>query len=308
VNCPIVFERRITPPSTGIKWTNVPAGNYTAIAIVNEHDCLRSCNGCTVCANQSVKFFVQTDKYTVTHQALRTVKDFAKLFVFGLIATLFFITAIIFVYITVKKRIFGRKGLEERVLTLVSKPKVLIIYSYDCSQYSNCVCSLVHYLKQFANADVVFDQFELNTPGFILGVVPVRWVLDAINRVDFVLTIFSEGAVELMKGNSLKRDLPFPELFITALHHIYAVCYYSLYGVLNVFYFANLLTIKSLGELILLLHHKSLRNDIVQGGDKSELDSVISAYEYFRLRNPSWLTERIAQGKVKIVNFLFVNM
>ena len=59
----------------------------------------------------------------------------------------------------------------------------------------------------------------------LLGMIPARWLVDTMDKVDFVLTVFSAGSSEIMKGRKLKRELPYPDLFGTAMNHIYAVSF-----------------------------------------------------------------------------------
>ena len=64
-----------------------------------------------------------------------------------------------------RRRILTRRRIVERELEIVSRPKILIIYSHDCDAHLACVRALAEFLAEHANADVSLDQYELNGPG-----------------------------------------------------------------------------------------------------------------------------------------------
>lgn len=77
------------PPSTGVKWNNVAAGNYTVVAVIDENSCLMDCDDCEVCANHSIRFSVLVDRFTFTHHVFKVAKDFTKIFALSLIGNFF---------------------------------------------------------------------------------------------------------------------------------------------------------------------------------------------------------------------------
>lgn len=83
----------------------------------------------------------------------------------GFAVVLSIVAAVVVAFIALKEHVFRNTVFENRTVTFTSRPKVLIVYSYDCKEYSDCIVTLARFLTKYANAEVSVDQFELNAPG-----------------------------------------------------------------------------------------------------------------------------------------------
>lgn len=96
---------------------------------------------------------------------------------------------------------------------LSARPHVLLLYADDCAAHSECALQLALFLRRHANADVHLDQWDLVE----LSVRPSVWLQQQLQRAQFVLLLFSEGASQAMEGRQLRQQRPFPDLFNAAV-------------------------------------------------------------------------------------------
>uniref|UniRef100_A0A9J2PAX8 Small ribosomal subunit protein bS16m n=1 Tax=Ascaris lumbricoides TaxID=6252 RepID=A0A9J2PAX8_ASCLU len=319
-----VFTEILDAPNSGFKWTNVPAGNYSAFVYVNRHDCSLLCSdgdsGCIICPHTMVKFSIIKDKYTTAWRNLRSVANFAKVLALALLGVLL-LAALLMLSALIYARISrSRCQHVERDIVLTQRPTILLIYADDCVAHSSCILVLAKFLEDFANAIVHVDQLELNTA----GVIPTRWLVDMFAKSKFVIVVFSEGSQLVLEGKTLQCGRPFPDLFDTAINHVISelnrhiasqraatsrvICTrfiflhmsYSPSSVIppNIAAFpVRILSIPAqVGELIAHLHEQPVGSRIVHQANTTQLESAIEEVLAFRRSNPSWLENRIAQN------------
>lgn len=81
--------------------------------------------------------------------------------------------------------IWRRRKATLHEISLTKRTTVFIAYADDCEQHSAAVVSLAELLKQYANADVFLDQFELKYAGeFIFFFLLVFWRILTMHRVN----------------------------------------------------------------------------------------------------------------------------
>lgn len=78
-----VRKEKIAAPKTGVKWTNVDAGDYYALAYVDRHDCSMDCLGgggqqCLLCPYTLINFTVPVDKFTPEWRRYQSALGVAK--------------------------------------------------------------------------------------------------------------------------------------------------------------------------------------------------------------------------------------
>lgn len=220
----------VSLPSTGSKFQNLDQGEYLVVAYIKRHHCKLHCDekthsevACEVCPHTMLNFTLEEDKYTEAWKKVQPFIGIGKVLLIILIVVLVFICitalSLVIYYRFIRPKVIARRPPQQFELT--ARPKVLIIYSDDCHQHSECVLQLAIFLKHHANAEVHIDQIDLIDP----NVRPSVWLQNQIQNADFVLIVFSEGVKILLEesGKKMIQQRPYPDLFNTAIYLVISV-------------------------------------------------------------------------------------
>ncbi|KAI6181673.1 SEFIR domain-containing protein [Aphelenchoides besseyi] len=230
-----IKEETVRLPRTGFKWTDLDAGSYLIYAYVQSAHCRLICNSngehkedaensrfaastehrCVVCPHTSLNFTIPVDKHTsewkrqntLTHLGL--VSGIVLLVVFSIIGVALF--AVVIYQRFVRPQLIRRRPPQNFELT--AQPRVLLLYTDDCQQHSECCLQLAYFLAVNASARVHVDQLDLVDP----SVRATNWLLNRLTSVDFILIVFSDGSKRVMEGERMIEQRPFPDLFNAAL-------------------------------------------------------------------------------------------
>uniref|UniRef100_A0A183EZ18 SEFIR domain-containing protein n=1 Tax=Gongylonema pulchrum TaxID=637853 RepID=A0A183EZ18_9BILA len=112
-----------------------------------------------------------------------------------------------------------RKTISLREISLSKRASVFLVYTDDCDAHAAAVATLAELLKNYANADVFLDQFELKSA----DTVPARWFIEKLGTAEHIVLIFSEGTSTILGGRTLIQRQPFPEFFPTAVNFLISV-------------------------------------------------------------------------------------
>ncbi|CAD6198189.1 unnamed protein product [Caenorhabditis auriculariae] len=219
----------VESPYSGVKWHDVPSGDYLVYAYVQRHDCLLICDqaskGCQVCPHTELNFTMAEHRAGFSWRAVRAIRDSGvQLFVF-LLCIFAAMTVLGVLYCFYLQRRSKHRTAQE--LPLLRRIRVLPIYSDDCEEHTKCVSALVEILKNDANSHVFFDAEELNVP----GVKPSRWLVDTFCKTDKCLVLVSPCVPELLRLDSdcgekrrLRQNRPFPDLFVPGVDMVIREC------------------------------------------------------------------------------------
>ncbi|VDN20324.1 unnamed protein product [Gongylonema pulchrum] len=315
----------ISAASAEYRWKDVPRGNYTAYLYVNRPGCKIVCDrtdssaaaaaACSVCPNTRIHFTVPEDKFwlpvasgNLPHRVLTFIAGSALL-CFAILAT-----SVAWLLVVWRR---CRKTISLREISLSKRASVFLVYTDDCDAHAAAVATLAELLKNYANADVFLDQFELKSA----DTVPARWFIEKLGTAEHIVLIFSEGTNAILGGRTLIQRQPFPEFFPTAINFLISECNKDLTGqpvmpspkVSTRFAFAyfvysppsaipaelkalpvNIFKIPAqVDKLISWLHNQPLNVPLDIHVDISQLQSAINEFLQYRRENPGWLAERL---------------
>jgi hypothetical protein len=176
---------------------------------------------CVPCPKTELRFTLSINKFTTAWQRTRTLVTIAKVLAVAILVLLIIVgislVAVVFYLRVIRPKRQLRRPPQNFELT--AQPKILILYTDDCQQHSDCVLQLACFLNENASARVHIDQMDLNDPTVRSSI----WLSNKLESVDFVLIVFSDGSKRVMEGERMRERRPYPDLFNPALRLIVSV-------------------------------------------------------------------------------------
>uniref|UniRef100_A0A1I7ZEX4 SEFIR domain-containing protein n=1 Tax=Steinernema glaseri TaxID=37863 RepID=A0A1I7ZEX4_9BILA len=309
----------IKKPHTGFKWKDVTQGSYTVFVYVDRHDC----DG-TDCPHTSMNFTVYEDKFTSEKREELLLKAATRHLVFSLSGTVPYnllatsynfdsgvvllvaivLTSVLIYFRYIRPRRLAR--LPPQNVELQYRPSVLIIYSDDCDEHSQVVLSLAELLKEYGNATVHIDQFDLIDP----KILPLSWMFETMAAVDHVIFVFSESTPRILGKEQMLSRQHYPDMFCTAVDamfsdvhqnnnwskYIFARMSYSPFSSIPMhlasFPARRVAVPEDFGTLVGMLHRVGANAIVDHNADLSKLKLGIHIFEEFDRSQPGWLNER----------------
>ncbi|PAV86361.1 hypothetical protein WR25_11375 [Diploscapter pachys] len=209
-------------PNGGVKWHNVPKGEYMLYAFVPRHDCLLVCeqtdSKCIVCPHTHINMTISEDRLSFAWKSLKTIRDAGPMFLLGILVSCALVLVFGSLYIFRQRR---RAATRTCDLQLMYRPSVLLVYSDDHPIHSSVIASLARVLTVSANANVHLDQNEL----IAAGMQPSRWLVDNIANSSRVLLVLSPCTTPILTDSlRLSQRRPYPDLFVPAFDIIVREC------------------------------------------------------------------------------------
>lgn len=168
-----------------------------------------------------LNFTLYEPKYTVGWSRTQTLLTLLKVFTISILVLLlivaFGLLGVVVYLRYLRPRRHARRPPQN--FQLVAHPKLLILYTNDCDEHTECVQQLAEFLVANASARVYIDTHDLNDP----SVRATNWLVNKLASVDFVLLIFSAGSRRVMEGERMHERRPFPDLFNPALRLVVSV-------------------------------------------------------------------------------------
>lgn len=124
--------------------------------------------GCITCPHTMLNFTITHPKFTSSWSRTQTLLTIVKVLAISILVLLlivaFGLISVVGYLRYLRPRRHARRPPQN--FELIAQPKVLILYTDDCNEHTECVLQLAHFLVANASARVYIDAVGLNFWGF----------------------------------------------------------------------------------------------------------------------------------------------